>query len=236
LADHLSITEGAGPKKLWAKEISSNLFGQGVTWITEGGVPIAKEVGAAYADTDYGMPALFARKDVSEALAADDQWGPAQIGENHGVLVEVVNAVLASILGTVVVADESHINQHVPWLISAAYSATQQQQSEENKYGCGLLWFVNVTAIGTSTWTPKVEVLDTASASWSQIFSAAAISSTGMKKYLIYPGLPFEWIAAPPSDFTAVMPLPLSRNWRCTLTYGGTGTGTLSSSQVLLRR
>lgn len=116
-------------------------------------------------------------------------------------------------------------------LTSAARTATVATSEQKNPKYKGIILFVNVTAAtGTSpTLTPHLQVVDPANGTAQDyVVASAAITGTGEKVYVIYPG-------ASGGSPTQAVSLPLPGTWLVNFVIGGTTPSfTFTASYVYL--
>ncbi len=119
--------------------------------------------------------------------------------------------------------DRERGNQDVTLLASAARTETTSSADQTNYNGRGLIVTINVTAVtATPSLTLKVEA-KMGSAYEALITASAAVTTTGIHSYILYPG-----VGAAAGDIVTVSGYPLSRTWRVTVTHGDADSATYS--------
>jgi hypothetical protein len=111
-------------------------------------------------------------------------------------------------------------------LASAARTATPTVANQINASGKGIVLTVNVTVIGASTLTPTILGVDPVSGATYTILAGAAITTTGLYVFRVYPGL----TAA--ANLVASDVLPAT--WGLTLVHSGAVTMTYSVGAVVI--
>lgn len=114
-------------------------------------------------------------------------------------------------------------NVEVAVLASAVRAATNNNDLINNN-ARGVIITLDITVVpGTDTVTASWTGKDPASGKFYALGAAgAALSTTGTRTYLIYPG------AAANASFTAVIAANIPRNWRITLTHSAASNFTYS--------
>jgi hypothetical protein len=117
-------------------------------------------------------------------------------------------------------------NQNVLILASAAYSATNTGADLTNLNCRGVVVTVDITTVGTATWTIAIQGKDPVSGKYNTLLTSAALAANATTMLTLYPGL----TAIANVTVSGVLPI----TWRIVATLGGSGNITGSIGAVLI--
>jgi len=99
-----------------------------------------------------------------------------------------------------------------------------------NLAGRGAYIVLNVTAVpGVDSITLAIDGKDPVSGQYFTLLTGSALTTTGARVYLVYPGAP-----AAAGGITATTGFPLPMTWRVRITHSGTGNFTYSVAALVV--
>ncbi len=158
---------------------------------------------------------LYGKKSV-----AGDTALTAAIPADGIALSDVLQAMVANQLYNGATLDLMRNNTEGTALASVARTATTSSSDIINYNARGIAIFFNVSLSNATSLTLSVQEKDPISGSYATLYSATAVTTTGMRLYTIYPGIN--------SGGTQAYQSAIGRTLRITVTHGDSNSNTYS--------
>ena len=185
-----------------------------------------EELGVVQGDAAAAATLDETSQEFLKSLAALYGWDGADLSR-----LRVESAANPNLRVTPYVGPDRWLNNtEVTILANAARTSTTNSPDQTNYNARGLLVHMDITAVpGGDTVILRLQFKDPVSGIYDTLLSDAAVSVTGIRTAIIYPG-----VGAASNGIHVVQSRILSRTWRVAVAHSGSGSFTYSVSAAYI--